>query len=189
MNWQTIDFQGIAGLESSLIHQLQLYLDEKESHLAQFIANSIPQMTESGPMPYLPEPLTRTKLSDGVEAFSRRAHQDINQSQVSSVPGWQKVADSINKAIWEYVEVLEGSAVELYQQVEQVGFEQWTPTLIQIIESIKDLLLHSMEDLKWAYKRLESQLKDYRSLSDNNSSLWDAVKNFFTNDGILDSAI
>ncbi|MBA2726654.1 MAG: hypothetical protein H0U49_00575 [Parachlamydiaceae bacterium] len=189
MNWQTIDFQGIAGLESSLIHQLQLYLDEKESHLAQFIANSIPQMTESGPMPYLPEPLARTKLSDGVEAFSRRAHQDINQSQVSSVPGWQKVAGSINKAIWEYVEVLEGSAVELYQQVEQVGFEQWSPTLIQIIESIKDLLLHSMEDLKWAYKRLESQLKDYRSLSDNNSSLWDAVKNFFTNDGILDSAI
>jgi len=190
MNWQTIDFQGIAGLESSLIHQLQSYLDEKESHLAQFIANSIPQMTESGPMPYLPDPQTRTKLSDGVETFSRRAHQDFGASQFSVIPAWQKVAVSLNKAIWEYVEVLEGSAVELFQQVEQIGFEQWSQTLIQIMEIIKDLLLHSMEDLKWAFKRLESHFQYYRSLfNEGKSYLWGRITQIFSKSTILDPAI
>lgn len=191
MNWQTIDFQGIAGLESSVVQHFQRYLEEKESRLARLIALSIPLTSEAGPSPNLPEPMVRAKLSEGVEAFTRRAHQEASSFESpSSKSAWRKTAHSINVAIWEYVEILEESAVELFQQLDQVGFEQWRPKLIQVVESIRDLLTHSMEDMKWALKRLESQLQDYRLLSEKQRPLiLRLVSVLFSKNAILDPLI
>lgn len=189
MDWQTIDFQGIAGLEGSIVHQLQQYLEKKESHLALYIANIIPQQAEASTLPYLPEPLSNPKLSNGVEAFTRRAHQDLPPAQDKVAPDWKKVAGSLNKALWDYLEVLEGCAVELYQQLEKAGFDLWNSTLHQMIENIKDMLIHSLEDLKWAYKRLESQLQEYRTLSGHKKSLMESFKKVFSRNQILDRNI
>ena len=51
---------------------------------------------------------------------------------------------------------------ELFQQLGQIGFEQWHPDLIKVVDAIKDLLDVRMEELSWKIKRLESLLWVYR---------------------------
>lgn len=165
MAWQPIDFQGISSFEKALAHQLQHYLDEKQTHLSQIIANSIP--TEIDPsQPILASSKTKRKLSEGVEAFARKVSQSLTPS-LTKEEQWQPVAKTINGALWEYAELLQSMAVELFQQLDLVGIEQWKPEVLKVVDQIKETLLHQMEDLKWAIKRLESQLWEYRRATSN----------------------
>lgn len=168
MTWQTIDFQGIASLESALSVQLQNFLEEKESNLAHLIANSLSSSSGQAVHPSLSPPSSKYKLSEGVEAFAKRIQQMMGTTY--KLPHWRTVAEVLNKGLWEYVELLEGCAVELFQQLEQVGFNSWRPALLSVVESIKDMLTHSMEEVKWAIKRLSSLLIDYRSQTGSKSN-------------------
>lgn len=163
MRRQMIDFHGIISLDRTLANQLQTYLDEKEAQLSHILANAI-QFQGNFALPVLPFSFgTRFKLSEGIEAFSRKVKQASNSSKPMVPPDdWKKVADQINRALWDYLELLEGGVVELYQQLDQFGFEKWRPELINVVESIKDILSHSLEDLSWAVKRLETLLWEYR---------------------------
>lgn len=161
MAWQSIDFQGIASFESALTDQLQQYLSDKQSHLSQMIADSIPSEAEPA-HPKLSPAKVQRKLSDGVEIFARKVNQasvnpTLNEKQ------WQYTVDKINSSIWEYAELLQGMAVELFQQLDQIGIDQWKPEVLKVVDSIKEILLHHIDDLKWAIKRLESQLRDYKT--------------------------
>lgn len=165
MAWQAIDFQGISSFEKALANQLRLYLEEKQTHLSQVIADSIPSEVDAS-NPVLEVAQAHRKLSDGVEAFTRKVSQttaipSINEEQ------WQAAARKINAALWEYAELLQSVAVELFQQLDLVGIEQWRPEVLKVVDSIKEILLHNMEDLKWAIKRLESQLWEYKRATSN----------------------
>lgn len=159
MNWKPIDFQGIISLDSSLISLLHQYLDEKEELLARSILNAIPP-----PLINLPTPPASTeatgnlKLADAIEAFVKRNYPS-NSQPLTSPFDWKKAIANINKALWEYVETIEGCIVELFLQLEQTTIEQWHPRLAHVISSIKEILIHKTEDLLWGIKRLEHQLQ------------------------------
>ena len=164
MTWKPIDFQGIVTLDRPLVEQLSRFLDEKESQLGWTINKSIPPIPGESIAPVLsPSPQATLKLSESIEAFGKKVRQiSRNSKTLFSKDDWQKTVRIINAALWDYVEALEGTVTELFQQVEQVGFEQWHDELSKVVENIKELVLHHMEDLAWAIRRLESQLREFR---------------------------
>lgn len=161
MSWQPIDFQGITSLDTSVIDLLHQHLDEKEWELSKSILEAIPPDLQSPVLYYsFTAPI---KLSEAIETFSKKCSQRLDSLQHPvSEANWEQPAKAINSAFWKYVEVLEGCSTELFQQLEQIGLEQWHSRLPHVIGTIKELLLHKMEEAIWAIKRLEEQLWKYR---------------------------
>lgn len=165
MTRQEIDFQGIASFERALVEQLQNYLEEKETHFSDCIANSIPTEPNASE-PKLENANVPKKLSSGVEAFTRKVSQ-ATTAHTNTESQWQQTVNAVNEAMCKYAELLQQIAVELFQQIDLTSIEQWRPELLQVVEKIKEILLHHMEDLKWALKRLESQLWEYKHTTEN----------------------
>lgn len=180
MVWRPIDFRGIIGLDRSVIHQIDHYLQEKETRLANQILNIL---SKSSNPPTLPLGLgVHLKLSDAAEGLARQ----IRTSQLSS-QDVDRLARELNTALWEFTEVLEGCAVELFQQLKQVNIDQWTSNLGEVVYAIKDSLLHRIEELMWVVRRLEGTLQEYRKKIGESSKGW---KNWLSpNPGQLDPAI
>lgn len=158
MSWRPIDFQGMIDLDSKVIEQLEQFLQEKETRLAQQILNVIPSTSAETLVAG-----SAIKLSEAVEGFSKRARAFI-KSDISQQPAniqVDKVIKDINSALWEFTEVLEACAVELFQLVRQVPIDRWHISISRVVSAIKDVLIHYIEDLMWAIRRLEKPLKEY----------------------------
>ncbi|MBA3603429.1 MAG: hypothetical protein H0W50_07265, partial [Parachlamydiaceae bacterium] len=159
MTRQAIDFQGIASFEKTLAEQLQNYLEKRETYFSSLIAESIP--TEPDPSQPMLDNLGPKKLSSGVEAFTRKVTQAVIAHSTTQNQ-WKHTVTSINIAMCKYADLLQQITVELFQQLDLTGIEQWRTELLHVVENVKEILLHHMEDLKWALKRLESQLWEYK---------------------------
>lgn len=174
MGWRVIDFQGIVELDRRVIDQLELYLQEKERRLAHQILNMIP--IAAGNAPILPMAETPLKLSEAVEGFSKQARlavkSDENESEHPSSEQVKRVAKEMNEALWSFTEVLEGSVVELFEQIREVPINRWHLSLFHVVHTIKEMLLHRIEDLIWVIRRLEKPLGDYCRKFQSNGQKW-----------------
>lgn len=174
MIWKTYEFQGIITLDKSLINQLVRYLENKESALAKQITEAIhPLKGESLPPLLTPASNLELRLHEAVEGFSKKIqHIAHTRKQIVSNADWQSSVKQIKAALWEYVEVLEECSIELFQQVDQLGFEQWQADMVSNVSEIKDILTHHMEDCIWAIRRLEKELKIYRGICEKRQGKW-----------------
>lgn len=172
MTWQPIDFQRIIALDKTLVDQLHRYLRDKEVHLATVILSAVP-LCPGHVVPVLaPSEVGAIKLSDAVEGFGRKIRQLIQHKEYMTTESWKGIASTVNQAFWDYDEVLEGCVKELFQQLEQLGLEQWTSDVFNVLNAIKDLLIHQIEDLIWAAKRMESSLVEYRAACNKCEGKW-----------------
>ena len=159
-----IDFQGIVSIDQPLVDQLNSYLQEKESQLSSRILHAMHPLPRESLPPVLPySTAVQVKLAEAVEAFGKNVHKVIS-SQRALVPtnDWEAASRQINNALWEYLEVLEGCITELFQQLGQIGFEQWQPELLTVVDTIQETLEGRMMELKSKMQRLESLLWEYR---------------------------
>lgn len=171
--WQSYEAQnqGIV-LTEPMADQLNEYLSGKEGELSNRIVELI--LLIEG-IPSLKDTPNRSqiKLSDAVEEFSRKVAWASQSSRMPSPSGHAKLATRrMNETIWAYVEVLEGCVVELFQQLDQIGFEHWNVDLVRTTTSIKDELNHRLDDLLWAIRRLEQQLKLYNRGCESREGKW-----------------
>ena len=60
------------------------------------------------------------------------------------------------------METSEGCAIEFFQQIDQMGFEQWNGDAIRTITYIKDELTNRMDDLIWLIQQIDQQLLAYK---------------------------
>lgn len=191
MMWQSYETQnrGIV-LDEPMAEQLNDYLSGKEAELSNQIIEMI--LLIEG-IPSLKDSYSRSsiKLSDAVEEFGRKVTWAGQSSRSKISEGqWKQAAQKMNEKIWNYVEVLEGCVVELFQQLDQIGFEQWNVDLVRTATSIKDELNHRMEDLLWAIRRLEEQLKTYRWSCEAREGKWVGWRKlFFSFSKMLDRSI
>lgn len=178
MSWKPIDFQGIVALDNPVVDLLAQYLEEKEAQLGYAILKAIPTPHSTGSHPTLPPPSSgpHLKLIDVIDYFSKRDFLSGNHgNQQISLEDWKSSVRQINSALWQYIETLEGCVTELFQQLEQISLEQWHVRLSDVVGAIKEILLHKMEDLIWAIKRLENLLWKARYACENPQSkrlLW-----------------
>ncbi len=161
MGWRPIDFQGIMSLDRKIVEQLEQFLQEKENRLAHQILNVIPSSTLETASPALPG--ASLKLSEAVEGLSKKARLfvkgDVNVQ--GSDHKTEKTIKGINADLWEFTEVLEGCVLELFQQVRRIPIDRWHISISHVVQTVKDVLMHHLEDLMWGIRRLEKPLKEY----------------------------
>lgn len=162
MSWRSIDFRGIIDLDRKIIDQFENYLEQKENRLSQQITSLIPTTYDTS-SPVLPN-LHPLKLSEAVEIFSKQVRSAIQteyDDEKHSPRQVEKIENDLNKNLWGYVEMLESSATELYEQVKQVPINKWHEGIAEVVQHLKDIFSHRIEDLMWAIRRLENPLKSY----------------------------
>ncbi len=178
-----IDFQGIAHFDQALVERLQAYFIESESLLAKCIIHSIHPLPGKSNFLFITQfekaPL---RLRDAVQSFGKSI-ATIATSEKSIVPSndWEITTKQVNQAIWGHVEVLEGCVTELFQQLNQAGFEHWHQDLIAVIDQLKSVLLRQMKECEWLMNRMESLLWDYRRVCQEKSgkvSFWKTLFSF-----------
>lgn len=171
MIWQSYEHRSIIILDEPMADHLNQYLEKKEGQLSRHILEVLLVLEHA---PALPESniSSALRLNEAVEEFARKI-QRVGQNpsgQSRTSDQWKFAARQINEALWSYVEILEGCVVELFQQIDQVGFEQWDVDVVRTATSIKDELTHRMDDLIWAMRRLDQQLEKYRSICERRSA-------------------
>lgn len=183
MNWEPIDFQGIVDLDHKIVEQLEQFLQEKENRLAHQILNIIPLSSADPPVPVLPVSENPIKLSEAVEEFSKRVRL-FNKGESHRLEP-RKIVKEVNAIFWEFTEVLEGCAIELFQQITQVSIDRWHLTISSVVQAIKNVLIHYIDDLIWIIRRLEKPLKEYcQKLQITEQKNW--FDHFFSKESDLD---
>lgn len=172
---RAIDFQGIHGLNRALIDQLRSYLDAKEALLADTILNALILPPGYMSTPVLPSS-GHLRLSQASEIFRKKV-REITEEQAVDL-NWRTTANQINHALWSYVEILEGNVVELFSQLDQIGFERWNLDFFSTVESLKELLFHRIDDLIWTIRHLNEGLLVFRAVCRQRKNLWLMVGRF-----------
>jgi hypothetical protein len=173
MSWRPIDFQGMIDLDWKVVEQLEQFLQEKETRLAHQILTIVhPQSTESF-APVLPSG-SSLKLSEAVEGVSKKIRSLAKSHENSQKPIDQdkRIMEEVNAALWDYTEVLEGCVVELFQQARQVPIDRWHFSIAHVVQAVKEMLTHRIEDLIWAIRRLEHPLREYEQKLQTGSKKW-----------------
>ncbi len=167
------DFQTADGFNPSLVDRMERFLLKKEDRLARQILECLLPSIQLDPASL--STTSTIKLSDVVEGFSKKVRQigqfkeDILQKEAP-----EKIIKKINAILWELTEVLEGSAVELFQQVEQAFIDQWTSSKYEIVGIVKELFVRCIDDLIWVIRRLETALREFKNHCErkNKQSVW-----------------
>lgn len=171
MSWRPIDFLGVINLEPSIVDQLEHYLQEKETRLAYQILQAISGEAMESSQPRL-SITPSMKLSEAVDSFTKQVRAASLRQEVQKAPEeQQRILKFLNRSLWEYTEILEGCVVELFQQVQRVPFSRWHISLSVVVQDLKGLLLHRIEDLMWMIKRLEKPVSELFMTSKSLKSL------------------
>lgn len=173
MSGRPIDFQGMIDLDPKIVEQLEIYLQEKENRLAHRLLNILHADLLEPSQPMLPKG-SSMKLSEAVEGFTKqvRAMPRSEGSDLKRREGSCRVVQEINRAFWQYTEILEGCVVELFQQVKQVPLDRWHISLSVVVLELKENLLHRIEDLMWTIRRLEKPLNEYCRKGESKTKNW-----------------
>lgn len=158
-------------LSYAMLEQFRDFLDKQESKLADvLLLATSPAINSKTQGPLHLHGSGHFRLSQALQALtSRMRHLQEGDTTPSE---WRSAVLVINKAFWDYVEVLEEAEKELYQHIEAVDISGWTENFHRIVVSFKELLAHRIEDLIWVYLRVEDLLLTYRSICKKRKNLW-----------------
>lgn len=158
MTWKTVDFQAVLSLDTPLIEDIQHFLAEKEAHTcSKLIAALEPLYKSSSQHDEQSPPRTLTAALDWISKGLLKAK--LNHPSFILKEQWTEATKQCDEILNEYANTLEGCALELFTQLEEITLAKWHTRLVTVIGSIKQNLLHRMEELIWAIKRLEDLLK------------------------------
>lgn len=179
--WQPIDFHGIVTLSKSVVKDLREYLDLKENQLGHQILHVVlPSKEDSLPPIILPTLSGNITLGHSVDIFGKRVQSlDEAGKQLSVENDWNEIVLLLNKSCWCYIELLEGMAIELFQQLDQIGVELWGRELIGVVDDTKALLQKKIKEAIHSFNTLEKHLKTFRLISERNVGLKAKVKRLF----------
>jgi len=149
-----IDFQGIIDLDQKRVGQLEQFLENKESRLANQMLHLL-SPTEKA-VPIISRSGLSLKFSEAIEIFSKKRESNHPPSHESINDAVRR----INGLLWEFIEILEGCVVELFQQAGQIRIDRWHTSIWHAVQAMKEILLHRIEDLMWVIPRLEKPLKE-----------------------------
>lgn len=166
--WKPIDFQGIVNIDQPLVDQLDAYLDEKESQIGNGLSNLIHLFPVETMPVSIPFSAGRSVvLSDVVQSFVNNLEELISSGdQKMMIRDLENAVIQINRLFWEYNEVLEGCVTELFQQLNQIGFEKWHPGLLGVVTAIKRMLGEHLDSMANAIGMLEAELNKFRRYCD-----------------------
>lgn len=176
---EPIDFQGRFVFDEALARKLQMYLDEKESHLCNKLIQALFFAVGDPLVPVLPPPSTPgLNLSNAIQVIAEK----INAKNFQRIPqdDWKRVGALWQNALWEYAETIQGCTTELFQQLQQIGFEHWKKELATVLQSLKQLLLRKLQELSASISQLDRLINQYQEqLETAAGSKWEWLKSLF----------
>ncbi len=173
MNRHSIDFHGLVHLDPKIVEQLEGFLREREGRLAYQLLHAVELPPAEASAPVLP-PSAALKLSEAVEGIGKKMRLASSKAWGGplSVGKRDRALKTINSALWAFTEVLEGCIGELFEQVRQVPLNRWNLPLAQVVQSAKEGLMHRLEEVMWAVRRLEAPVKEYMTKIGPKSRRW-----------------
>lgn len=158
-------------LSYATLEQFRDFLDKQEAKLADvLLLATSPAINSKTQGPLHLHGSGHFRLSQALQALTTRMrHLREGDTTLSE---WRSAVLVINKAFWDYVEVLEEAEKELSHHVEAVDISGWTENFYRIVVSFKELLAHRIEDLIWVTFRVEDLLLTYRSICKKRKNLW-----------------
>lgn len=162
MDKQPIDFQKIINLDLQFIDQIEKYLQEKETQLTYQILTLFSFNLSKDSIPSLPLEGVQLKLGEAAEELSKKVRAFLKtKEELISLSDQKKEVKKLNYLLEEFIEILEGCAVELFQQVKKIPLDRWHLSIYPVVSEVKDILAHYVENLNWIIRRLESLLSQY----------------------------
>lgn len=158
-------------LESGLLGQFRQVLDQSEARFAADLVRS---------MGIWPAHLRGTGHFQLTQAMQLLASQIGHLKEEQAVhQDWREVIASINHAFWEHVDLLAAAGNEMIGQLQQTSLENWNEEFHAIVLKFKELLTHRLEDMVWAFRRLEELLLGYRAVCQEHKNWWLVVGKFW----------
>lgn len=181
----SIDFKGILELDRSMLERFQKDLSERES---KWIHPLLSLFLEDFSLPSFPSlPLDSKKIDffEGIDQLVKKIGQATNQKHAKV--SYQKIVKKSNVILWEYVELIENSAIELFQQIDEVSMDRWSVSAADVVYALKELLLHRIDQLLSSIKLLQNSLKQYATIASDQKKFWFSFLFFWKEplDGLL----
>jgi hypothetical protein len=182
-----MEFRGIVNLDQHTADQLSQYLIEKESTLSLKIIDLIGPVKENEPE--LKSYGTTLKIEEAVLLFGKKIRSISTNRDFKPAKGnAKKVASEISKYCWQYLEILENSVTELFLQIKLMDITDLKESAWDAAFAIKMTLMHHMEDLEWALKRLNAQIAEVKYAEDGKNFL-SRIKNLILRKSKIDSSL
>lgn len=166
MGFKTTDFYGNLHLNKNLLEELEIFLKRRETLLADQLLAVFPLVPQAdSPVLAISHP---TPLAEAIETIANRALE--GDQELLSESSWHVTLTRTNQIFWEAVELIEGSASELFQRLHQIGVDKWTGDFFHVVEDIKNLLETHIQDLLFGLNSLEKIFQ--KSKFSTKNSFW-----------------
>lgn len=149
-------------LNRPLLDEFRLFLDQKESKLADQLLLSTP-MLPGHRMEKIPlHGSGHLRLAQALQILGTRV-RGYKEEQISNEE-WRASVVSVNHSLWEYTDLLQDTVQEFIFQLQQTNLNSWNHNFFIVASSFKELILHRIEDLIWTYRRLDELFLTYRAI-------------------------
>jgi hypothetical protein len=178
-----MEFRGIVKLDRHTADQLGAYLVEKESDLGLKIIHSV-GITQANDPELERANAQSLKVGEAVFLFAKKVRNIFIKKQLLTEKGHtKKIATEINKHCWQYVEILENSVSEIFLQIKLMDITDLKESAWDAAFAIKLTLMHHIEDLEWALKRLNAQIASLQTAEDGGNIIL-RFRHIFSRPGI-----
>ena len=176
-----MEFRGVINLDLHTANLLSQYLIDKESDLSLKIMETIGPVALNFPEPLPPNSKDNPlKLGDAVLLFGKKIRTLSTNREIKPAKGmWKIITSQINIQCWAYLQILENIITELFIQIKLLDITKWKNEMLDAAYSIKMTLMHHLEDLEWALKRLNAQIWQLR-LAEDESCIFTRLKHLFS---------
>lgn len=158
-------------LSFAALEQFREFLDKQEATLADaLLLATIPAIDNKDQAPLHLHGSGHFRLAQALQVMTARI-RNLHEGKTTEAE-WGSAVLIINKAFWNYVEVLEGAVQELFNHMDNVDLNGWSEDYYNVVTSFKELLAHRIEDLIWVYKRVEDLAIAYRCICKRQKNIW-----------------
>lgn len=156
-------------LNRAELEQFRAFLDQQEAKLGNsLLMSTLPPPGHMGTIHL--HGSGHFRLTQALQVLSSRIH-DLREDQ-TELGEWKTACEIVNKALWDFLVVLEGAVSELIAHVEGSGMGGWNEEMYEVSQAFKELLGHRIEDTIWIYRRLEELFFAYRATCKKHKNLW-----------------
>lgn len=177
-----MDLQSRFLLDRELFEDLKTYLEVKKSALQDALLLSIYRPPGAPALPHPDGP--QLSLLETLKLFDER-WQGLGPLQLRSFDE-ETMVERLSNILWNYVEILEGMARELFEQLKEVPIDEWEQDLYDRLDQTKVHLFLKLKEMEDFLPALEKSLKRFffKCLSQKRFAFWRKLKVHIR--GILD---
>lgn len=160
----------IESINFEMLESFRDFLDKQEAKLADaLLFATIPAISSATETPLHLHGSGHFRLSQAMQVMASRI-RNLHEGE-NTKKEWRIAVETIEKAFWDYIEILEDAVEQLVQHMYS-DVSMWSIDFYDAITGFKELLAHRIEDLTWVHRRVEELLFAYRLICNHQKNIW-----------------